>query len=140
MTDYKQYDPSKVMLILGTFPIRGFADGDMIVAEYTEDKRTMHVGTDGEGRHVKQLNRSGTITIRLADYTPSNAVIAGLDLLDEPFPITVVDKASNGDLFFAASCTLRKEPPFAKGKEAKENEYVFQFVNGALTHMGAIEL
>jgi len=139
MANYAQYDPSKVSVILGVAPVRGFADGEMVTVEYSEDKRSVHIGTDGRGRHIKSKNRSGTVTVRLADYSPSNATITTLDLVDEPFPITIIDKRSNGDLFFASSCALKKIPNLAKGDSPAMNEYVFNFVSGTVTHMGAKE-
>ena len=132
----KQYDPTKTSTIIGTVAARGFADGNMIEVEFDEDKRTKHIGTDGEGRHIKSANESGTITIRLADYSPTNAVITALDLVDVPFPITVIDKTSNGALFFAASCAVVKLPNFVRGKEASENEWKFQFIKGQVIHSG----
>lgn len=140
MADYKQYDPKSVSVILGVVPIRGFADDTMVTVSFDEPKRSKHIGVDGEGRHIKNGDRSGTVTVHLADYSPSNATITGLDALDEPFPITIVDKKSNGDLFFAGSCALQEEPDFVKGKEAQNNEYVFQFIKGNAARMGAKEI
>lgn len=135
----KQYDPKKVSTIIGVIAARGFADGVMIEVEFDEDERSKHIGTDGEGRHVKSANKSGKITIRLADYSPTNAVLTTLDTLDVPFPITIIDKTSNGALFFAESCAIIKPPNFVRGKEASENEWPIQFINGKMIHSGGKE-
>lgn len=140
MTDYKQYDPKSVSVVLGVSTLRGFADDMMVEVTFSEDKRSKHVGADGEGRHVKNGDRSGTVTVHLADYSPSNATITTLDLIDEPFTITIVDKKSNGDLFVAGSCALAKEPDFKKGKESQMNDYVFNFIKGKAARMGAKEI
>jgi hypothetical protein len=137
---FKQYDPSKVSVIIGTIIARAFADGEFVMVEFDVDKRTKHIGTDGQGRHILGLDRSGKITIRLADYSPTNDSIMLLDELDQPFPITVTDKTTDAGLFFADSCTLTKTPNFARGKEATENEYVFQFINGRVVQSGATEV
>lgn len=136
---FKQYDPTKVSVSVGAVLARAFADGEMVTVEFAEDKRTKHIGTDGQGRHILNMDRSGTVTLRLASYSPTNAEIIALDLLDQPFPITVTDKSSNADLFFADSCTLTKVPNLVKGAEESPNEYVFQFINGTIVHSGAEE-
>jgi hypothetical protein len=137
MTTFKQYDPTKVSVSIGTVLGRAFADGEMVTVEFSEDKRTKHIGTDGQGRHILNMDRSGTVTVRFASYSPTNAEIIALDLLDQPFPITVTDKSSTADLFFADSCTLTKVPNMVKGSEEAPNEYVFQFIRGEIVHSGA---
>jgi len=134
---FKQYDPKKVSVTVGATPMRAFADGSMIVAEYTTDKRSVHVGTDGNGRHIKSADESGSITIRLASYSPSNAALLALDALDEPYPITVTDNSSNADLFFAESCALRKVPNMEKSNVEVPTEWIFNFTRGEIAHTGA---
>ena len=137
---FKQYDPTKVPIIIGTIIARAFADGSMVDVTFTNDKRTKHIGTGGEGRHILQKDMSGTVTLRLADYSPTHDAIMILDKLDQPFPITIADKTTTAALFFADSCTLSKVPDFSRGKEATEVEYVFQFINGFVNHSGATEV
>ncbi|NIV93794.1 DUF3277 family protein [candidate division KSB1 bacterium] len=134
---FKQYDPEKVSVVIGTTPMRAFADGSMVAIEYTVDKRSLHIGTDGNGRHIKSADSSGMVTVRLASYSPSNAALIALDLLDEPFPITVTDKSSSADLFFAESCTVRRIPNMEKSNVETPNEWIFQFVRGNIEHTGA---
>lgn len=137
---YKQYDPTKVTVTVGGVAMSGFADGEMITVEFSNDFRAKHIGTDGQGRHVKMADRSGVITIRLSDYSPSNAVLTAVDVTDVPVPITVTDKTSEADLFFAESCMLQKMPNMVKGKDASENEWPFQFIRGTMVHSGAEEV
>ena len=137
---FKQYDPTKVSVIIGTITARAFADGVMVTVEYTNDKRSKHIGTDGQGRHIKMMDMSGTVTLRLADYSPTHDLINVLDKADQPFPITITDKTTTAGLFFADSCTLVKVPNFERGKEATEVEYQFQFINGTTNHSGAAEV
>jgi hypothetical protein len=137
---FSQYDPLKVTCTVSGVPIRGWADGEMIVVEDTVDKRSKHIGTGGEGRHIKSADKSGTITIRLADYSPSNAVLLAVDEVDEPVTITVTDKSMNADLFAADSCTLVKVPNMTKGAETSINEWAFQYITRKLIHSGAEEV
>jgi hypothetical protein len=137
---FLQYDPTKVTVTVGPVAMGGWADGEMITVEYSTDERSKHIGTGGEGRHIRSADKSGTIMIRLADYSPSNAVLQTVNAVDEPVPITVTDKTSNADLFFAESCALVKVPNMVKGAEASINEWTFQFISGTIAHTGAQEV
>jgi len=134
---FKQYDPKKVSVSVGGVPVRAFADGSMVQQEYSVDKRSLHIGTDGNGRHIKSADESGTITVRISSYSPSNPLLLALDAADEPFPIAVTDTSSNADLFFAESCTLRKIPNFEKADTEVPLEWIFQYTKGETVHSGA---
>jgi hypothetical protein len=140
---FVQYDPKKVTMAVGpagsAITVRGFADGEMINIDYAEDNRSMHIGTIGEGRHIKNQNLSGTCSFKLADYSPTNTAFQAFHVGDIECQITITDKTSNGSGFFAASCMVRKVPALARGKEATEPEWIFQFVNGSINHAGAKE-
>lgn len=136
---FTQYDPSKVTVVVGTATMRAFADGTIVEVEFDSDEYVKHIGTTGDGRHVKNLDRSGRVTVRLADYSPSNLAIGLLRKAGQPFPIMVKDSSTLADMFFADSCTLVKMPNMVKGKESNELEYVFQFISGEVIMSGADE-
>ena len=127
----------KCITNVGGHTVRAFADGDMISVVFNTDKRSVHVGTDGRGRHIKSADRSGVITVRLSSYSPSNAAFQLLDETDIPFGIGVIDKSSNGDSFFAGSCMLVKVPDMVKGATETVLEYGFQFTHGTVVRAGA---
>jgi hypothetical protein len=133
------YDPKKVIMTVGTIVVRGFADGEMINISYSEDRRTMHIGSSGEGRHIQGANLSGVCSFKLADYSPTNSAFQVLDDAGSEVAITIVDKTSDGAGFFAASCVVAKSPDWIRGKEAVEPEWKFNFIKGAIKHAGAIE-
>jgi len=135
----KQYSPDKVIVLVGGARVRAFADGSMVTVARAEDNRSIHVGTDGKTRHIKSLNDSGTVSLKLADYSPSNAAIQLLNDLDVPFPIAIIDKTSKGDLFTTVDAMVQREPDFEKGKEAADNEWTFQYGAGIKKLGGAIE-
>lgn len=134
---FKQWDPTKCISDIGGVTPRAYADGDMISVEYAVDKRSMHIGVDGAGRHMKSANLSGIYTVRMASYSPTVAAFQALDDLDVPFSIALADKSSNGDGFFAASCTLVKIPPMVKGETETVLEYGFQFTQGKIVRAGS---
>lgn len=137
MTVFKQYDPAKVSISVGGVPLSAFADGTMVTVEYSADKRTKHIGTDGQGRLIRTRDLSGTVTIRLASYSPSNGALLALDAADEPHPITIADKSSSADLFFAATCGLQKIPNMEKADTEVPLEWTYLFINGEIVHSGA---
>ncbi len=136
----KSYDPTKVSVTVNLVPITGFADGDMIMVEYETDENSKHVGTGGEGRFLESKDRSGVCTIRLADYSASNAALQLVRDLNVEVPITITDKTSNADLFFTAGAKCQKVPNFGKGQEAQMNEWPFIFIKGTIVHTGAADL
>ncbi len=138
--NFKQYDPDLTTTVVNGIAMRGFSDGDMVIWEYTNDKRSMHIGTQGDGRHIKHADRSGKVTIRLASFSPSNLVLQTIDAADVPVAIATTDKASAADLASASSCALLKTPNMTKGAEGSTNEWVFQFTKGQILHSGAEEI
>lgn len=132
----QQYDPKKVSVVFGS-TLRGFADGTMVTVAYTSDQRSMHVGADGEGRHIKMADKSGTVTIRLADYSPSNGALQSIHTADTPIPLIITDKTSKGATFFTKSAMVQKVPDFERAAESTMNEWIIQFTSGTTVHAGA---
>lgn len=136
---YKQYDPGKVAVIIGTYAAKGLAEGEFVTVEYTEDRRSVQISTDGYGRHIKNLNNSGTVTVRLNDFSPTNDELMALEISDVPFVIQIADKNSTAAHFFAPSCMLARVPNMVRGKEGSVVEWVFNFTSGQIFQSGAQE-
>ena len=134
------YDPTKVSVSINGVAITGWADGDMVTAEYEVNSISKHIGTGGEGRFIRSLDVSGQCTIRVSDYSNANAALSLINRVGVPVAITVTDKTSNGDLFFTEGAMVQKVPALAKGAEAKMNEWVFEFLRGDIVHAGAADL
>ena len=141
----KTYDPTKNISTIATVPITGWADGDMIIVSYETNSVSKHVGTGGEYRFIKSKDMSGTVTVRVADYSPINKVLDNIEKngLAVPFStvdMTTVSPGNPGDSFFTPEIMLQKMPDLAKGAEAKMNEWVYEFGKGVMTRSGAAEL
>lgn len=130
------YDPAKVNIIVGGFPVTGLADGTMIEVDFVNDNSSLHIGTQGEGRHIDSKDRSAIATIRLADYSASNDSFQTLFELGVPFPILVQDKTTKAALAFAESCKVRKVPVWGRGDVTTINEWPFQAVRASIVHSG----
>jgi hypothetical protein len=134
-----QYDPAKVITTIGGFVMKKFGADTMIEVEFEEDRNTMFEGVQGEGRHIKNNSKKGTVTLTLSGASNSNEVINALDKADQPFPISVIDKNSNGDLFISTSCKVKTTPTLTAGKDMAEKVWVFNFLYGKLNPAGAKE-
>jgi len=132
----KTYDPSQVALIVGGFNITGFADGSFVTVARNADAFALYVGTDGEGTRAKSNNKSGRITITLAQSSDSNAILSGIASLDElsnngVVPVLVKD-SSGLSLYAAETAWIVKSPDSEFGKELGSREWIIETDNLAM--------
>lgn len=118
------YDPKKVMSIVDGHVIRGFAEDSMVSASRMEDKRSIHVGAQGESTFMKNANDAAEVTFTLAGNSPSNAKLMELYKQDEPFFFSV----SDDNMFertgiVGSECVVQNSPDFEKGGELEEREW-----------------
>jgi hypothetical protein len=77
------YDPKQVVVsFLGNL-LTGYAGGSFVTAQRSADSFTLHVGADGEAVRTRSSNRSGTVTVKLVQTSPSNDVLAAAAAGDE---------------------------------------------------------
>ena len=124
----KTYDPALVVLTVGGIPIRGFADGTEIVVERSNDMFSKSSGNDGIVSRAKSNDKSGTITVTLAQTSSSNDVLAGFakqDELSNTGVKTVNCKDVSGrSTHFTAAAWIRKMPNAEYAKEISNREWV----------------
>lgn len=135
------FDPAKVtMQIISTsnsFPVRGWADGQMFTIEFDTEQFSKHVGTGGAGRHIESKDKSGTGTIRLADYSPTNDELNDLANTKETFTVQCTDKTTKQGAGKYRQCHIFKKPDFTKDAVSFMNEWQISFIKGEITHSGA---
>lgn len=143
MADYKPFDPEKFSAMFGlpgaSHKVRGYGEDSMVEVSFDSDFGEVHKSVDGENRHVVLKDRAGTISVTLGQHSQSNAVFSALVAAGVPFPVTLIDKSSVGDVFFAGSVKIKTMPTFTKGKSNSENVWVWQFTKGVMTLAGAFE-
>jgi len=142
MSGYKNYDPQKVTVqcvhpVAGPHKVRAFGDDTMVDVGFTTDFGSVFVGTDGEARHVKSADRSGDIVIPVQSNSPSNAFFVTVVDSGQPMTVTVTDKSSSSDLFFAGSVMPKAIPRMVKKRDNTVNEWTFNFTKGTIIHSGA---
>lgn len=132
------YDVDKTAILVALVPVVGFA-GDRCKVAFNSDQVETIMGTDGNGRHVMNRDKSGTVTITLEHGSPSNAAFEILRMTGQPFPILVKDNSSVATLFATADAMVKKQPDLGLGKQGADLDWVFTFINGQLMHSAAKE-
>ncbi len=129
----RTYDPKQVVVLIGGVPVGGFADGTFLNVTRTADTFTKHVGADGNTSRTKSSDRSGEMTITLAQTSPSNDVLSGFALADELsnngiVPILIKDLSGRTALVSAFGW-IRKMPDVEFGKEVADRAWVFDLAD-----------
>jgi hypothetical protein len=127
------YDPSQVIISVGGIPMSGFADGTFVSIMRSEDAYSKINGADGVTSRAKSSDKSGEMTLTLAQTSPSNDVLSGIALADEltnggVVPIIVKD-ASGRTNYFSGNGWIRKTPEAAFGKEVDNREWTFDLAD-----------
>lgn len=124
----KTYDPSKIVMTLGSIIVSGYADGEFVKASRDADAFTKVVGTDGEVTRTRSLNRAGSATFTLAQTSATSDLLAALAAVDEADGVGVVPlliKDLNGATLFAAGeAWVRKVPEIGFGKDQTPREWI----------------
>lgn len=138
----RTYDPKAIVVVVGGFPISGFADGTFVKVMRSNDAFSKSVGADGDTTRIKSNDKSGEVTITLAQTSQSNDILDSIAFRDElanagVVPIVVKDLLGTS-VFVSATGWVRKIPEAEFGKEAATREWVLDvsdlgvFVGGNL--------
>ena len=133
MSNFKNlpYDPSRVIVSVGSVAVEGFADGAAIKVSRAEDAVSHKVGMDGRVCTTVSANRTGTITIELLQTSPSNKRLAKLfkigskSLMPVTVDISLMDLMQPGSGAEGVQCWLKKVPDFTRGSEAENVTWEF---------------
>jgi len=128
MGGVRTYDPKQVVVVVGGVPLSGFADGTFISVERANDSFSKVSGADGYVSRSKSNDKSGSVTITLAQTSPSNDILQGFALADEltnngVVPILVKDVGGR-TTFVSAFGWIKKTPSAEFGKEISNREWV----------------
>lgn len=122
----RQFDPKNFEMILAGYPLEGY-DLDFFSIQTDFDRYSLVQGIDGDAARVRNKLRSGTITIRLMQSSPSNNFLSYVSILDElsgvgVLPFVAKERGSGGTTIIAPSCFLTKipDPSFSVNHQARE--------------------
>lgn len=129
----RTFNPKQVLLSVGGVPISGYSDGTQISVERTEDTFTMTTGADGYTTRVKTNDRTASMTITLAQSSPSNDILSGFAALDElsdsgVVPVLLKDN-SGTSLVFSAQCWIRRYPTQDFAKSISNREWMIDMTD-----------
>ncbi|MED4977222.1 DUF3277 domain-containing protein [Weizmannia sp. FSL K6-0777] len=124
------YDPNLVTVTVAGRFITGFAEGTMVECEKDEDKFSTKVSAKGEVSLVVKNNPLGTITLTLAQDSPSLAYIIQMAKATTPFPVWVSYK--NGPISEKAGGTkavIKKSPKKTFSDDIEERSVEIQVLD-----------
>lgn len=81
-----EWSPDQVDLIVGGFPMSGFAEGSMLEFEEDGPRWVIVKGVDGVVTRSKNCAIVGTLTIHLSNTSKSNDVLTALHAIDISTP------------------------------------------------------
>jgi len=129
----RTYDPKKVVLSFGGIPISGYADGTFINVARESDSFTKTSGADGVVSRAKSNDKSGMVTVTLAQTSPSNDILSSIAQLDEKLNtgvLPLICKDNSGRSLFAANNAWIRKPADAPfGKEIDNREWTIDCEN-----------
>lgn len=129
----RTYDPKSVIITIGGIPMSGFADGAFVSVERSNDTFSKVSGADGIVSRAKSNDRSGSLTLTLAQTSPSNDFLSGVAVLDElsnrgVVPVAVTDISGRSRIVSAFGWV--KKPAKAEfGKEISNREWVLDLAD-----------
>ncbi len=128
----KQYDPAKVIVIVGPIMVSGFADGTFISAEKNVDTFSLVVGAGGEATRVRSQNNSGKVTLTLLQTSETNALLAAMHEADRLLPagagvVPILIKDVFGTTVVGATKAWISKPPKVEfGKDTGTREWTIE--------------
>jgi hypothetical protein len=136
------YDAASVIITIDGKVIGGFADGTFIEVERTSPSFTKVVGADGRTSRAKTNDISGSITLTLAQTSPSNDVLSQLhnqDLVasDAIFPVMMQD-ASGSTVLFTGTGWVEGLPKTDFAKDISNRAWVIHISQMQFTINGNI--
>lgn len=133
MAPLATYDPGVVTQALGPNIIGGYAEDSQITVELNSPLYTMKVGAGGEVVRSRSRDKSGTITFKLLQTSPSNDVLSALAQLDQTglgvVPYMLKDMLSPTTIAHAATAWISEMPKGEYGKESGDREWKVQTNN-----------
>ena len=138
----KLYNPKEVIFTFAGLSLKGFTDEDFISIERTTEANTSSVGAGGEVTINIGNDDRKTITLRLQQTSPDNALLSAIfqtqRLAGTPLisPMAIKDGLGN-DLHTAAEAWIMNEPDADYGTESGQREWVFEAAKMVSIHGGS---
>ena len=105
-----------------------------ISVEMNGEKNTMTIGSDGEGMHSLHADKSGVVTVRLLQTSPTNAKLQAMydaQTLTASLHgqnVISIRNAQSGDVTTCRSCAFKKKPAVHYKKDGVIVEWSFDTI------------
>lgn len=136
----KTYAPDSVVINFAGATLTGYAEGSFITIERETDAFNKVTGADGLTTRIKSSNRSGSITLSLAQSSDANAILSALQMADELtgdgiFPLLIKD-VSGRSLFSAEQAWIRKSANAEFSSDFTGRQWVIDCAQISMLHGG----
>lgn len=142
MSQFKNYDPGRIIFSWRGIDVIGFMDGTFIKAERNEDSFKADVGAGGDVTRVRSRNRTGKVTLTLQAASPTNDLFAAVAAQDELFGTgygPLLGKDLNGTTVIQADVAwIMKPSDIEFAVESSGREWVLECAELELSAGGAI--
>ncbi len=133
MATMKTYDPTKVTIIVinkdgKAYPIGGFADGTSVKITRTSESYKKSTGMDGITSRIKNLDKSGEITLTLAQTSLSNDVLTVIEnsSSDGDLCSIIVEDSYGGSKYRSSEAWIKKSADAEYSKDITNREWTFE--------------
>ena len=127
------YDWRTNVTLIDGVPVTGWAPGDdCFKAERLQDMGTLEIGADGGATWSINPDKSGQVTVKLMQTSPTNAYLNKINLSQEnlatfiPIQVTQADPY-RGDKVGTTLGVIKKMPNHDRGAKQNVVEWVFVF-------------
>lgn len=127
---FHEYDPTQITVAVAGILCEGFADGEFVTVERDSDAFSDVVGTDGDVSRSRSSDKRGTITIKLLQTSPTNALLSALHEADLNTPggagvgqAVVRDRLNGATKFSANHAWIMKAPDVSLDRTATSREW-----------------
>jgi hypothetical protein len=137
-------NPSLDILTIAGHVVTGYADDTKITIERDNDIMNKLVGVNGQYSLAQNLDKTGTMTIRLQETSPSNeffwAALTAMNLgeVKGVFPFTSVRNGAASSLK-GGVCWLQGQPSMDQGSNVAVYEWVFGVDSAASGPAGIVD-
>lgn len=105
-----------------------------ITVSLQNERDAMRIGADGQGMHTLKMDKSGTITVRLLQTSPTNAALTAaynaqtVDSSIFGYNVIVVRNKRSGSTFTAHDVAFNKWPDWTMAQEGQTIEWEFNAI------------
>lgn len=124
----RDYNPRRVLVLIGGIAMSGLGEGDFLGIEPMADTVTSKVGADGEVARSVSTDARHTVTLTLQQTSPSNDILSGFAAVDRltcggaSFPLLVQDLCGR-TMFATDKAWISRVPNVTFGIETGEREW-----------------